>query len=307
MLDGGIGVCMGQSAYGRGLDDHDRQRVAEHVVQVAGDSLPLVGHRDDSELATRASQRLGGHHEPVEDTRRRPGQRVVQRNVAVLIWVPVLLAGPIADPSPGLPLAATSVLVAVAGTATTPPDLTEPRYRPQAWAHQDICTEFERTGTTAAPPPASVASWHRSDPDRTLMTTPPATDLARRPPTPWGPDLAGTAATVTCAVIAWFFVSHAAHVDLSVDTGGEVRSIGLGDVVAASLISAVAGFASLRVLERATGNAVRIWSVLATVVALVSLLGTTGATDRTATLALVSLHAVVASVIMSSALHSRSR
>ena len=136
------------------------------------------------------------------------------------------------------------------------------------------------------------------------MTMPPA-ELARRPQTPWGPDIGGTVATVVCAVIAWFFVAHATHVDLSVETGGQVRHIGLGDVLAASLVSAVAGFATLRGLERVTDNAVRIWSVLATAVALLSLLGTAEAPDRTTTLALISLHAVVASVIISSALRSR--
>ena len=136
------------------------------------------------------------------------------------------------------------------------------------------------------------------------MTTPPA-QLAQRSQTPWGADVTGTVATVTCAVIAWYFVAHAAHVDLSVETGGQVRDIGLGDVIAASLVSAGAGFGSLRGFERITGNAVRIWSALATVIALVSLLGTTGATNRTATLALISLHTVVASVLISSALRSR--
>jgi hypothetical protein len=139
------------------------------------------------------------------------------------------------------------------------------------------------------------------------MTTSTAPQLARRPTARWGSDLAGTAGAVVCATITWLFVAHAAHVDLSVDTGGHVRDVGLADVVVAALVSAVAAFATLRALDRITGNALRVWSVAATAVAALSLFGTAAATNRPATLALISLHAVVASVIISSGVRSRTR
>ena len=39
-----------QPAYGLGLDHHHRERVAEQVVQVAGEALPLLGDRDPRQL-----------------------------------------------------------------------------------------------------------------------------------------------------------------------------------------------------------------------------------------------------------------
>lgn len=137
-----------------------------------------------------------------------------------------------------------------------------------------------------------------------MTTTSPTT----RPRTgiPWTDDAAAIAASVLCALIAWFFVAELPGVDLLVDAGGQVRQIGASDVAVAAAVSSLAGFCFLRLLERITVRALTLWTVIAIAVALLSMFGTAAAMTRTSTFALVSLHSVVAVVVIVAARRSRS-
>ena len=72
-------------------------------------------------------------------------------------------------------------------------------------------------------------------------------------------------------------------------------------------MSALAGFVVLRILEASMVRALEIWTVLAVGVTVLSLLGPLTATSEAAIGALVSLHAVVAAVVIASAQASRRR
>lgn len=124
---------------------------------------------------------------------------------------------------------------------------------------------------------------------------------------PWTADLAGTGAAVVCALVTWACAVPLVGVDLTVLAGGQTRQVGPLDVVVAAAVSAAAGFLTLRLLERLTRTrrALRIWLVTATVVALVSLLGTTAGVSWGATMTLVSLHSVVAAVVIAAGWRSR--
>lgn len=113
-------------------------------------------------------------------------------------------------------------------------------------------------------------------------------------------------ATVVCAVIAWVFVVKLPGVDLSVLLAGERRHIGLSDIVIAATVCSAAGVILLRVLERRVKNPLRLWSVIAVLVAVGSMSGTGSAVSSAATAALISLHAVVAAVVIAAAWRSRS-
>lgn len=128
----------------------------------------------------------------------------------------------------------------------------------------------------------------------------------RRPAPSWTTDLTIALAAVICALVAWFFVVRLPGVDLLVHTGGALRRVGAVDVALAAGVSAVLGLGLLRVLERLTARALAVWTAIALVVALFSMLGTTAATTREGTFALVSLHAVVAAVVLAAGLRSRS-
>lgn len=121
----------------------------------------------------------------------------------------------------------------------------------------------------------------------------------------WSTDLASVLAAGICALITWLVVAKAGGVDLRVDIGGQMHQVDAVDVVLTAIGSALAGFAFLRTLERLTTRAITIWTAVAVVVALCSLLGPLGAGTPTVTLALISLHAVVATVIIVAARRSR--
>ena len=131
------------------------------------------------------------------------------------------------------------------------------------------------------------------------------TRLRRSPP--WSTDLVAVGAAVVCAMFTWFFVAQLADLELTVQRGDEVQRVGGGAVALAAGVSALLGFVCLRILERATSSALGIWTVLVTVVALLSLVGPLSATTVPATGALMSLHAVVTAVVIAAAQTSRRR
>ena len=80
--------------------------------------------------------------------------------------------------------------------------------------------------------------------------------------------------TATAAVangLAWV-AGWYAHVDYIVQTPLGAREITLSLVIAATLVSGLAGWAVLSVLERRTGNSGRLWVALAALVLALSIL-----------------------------------
>jgi hypothetical protein len=127
-----------------------------------------------------------------------------------------------------------------------------------------------------------------------------------RRPVRWFTDLAAILAAAVCALVTWFFVVKLPGVDLTVETGGELHQVEVGDILCATLVSAAAGFLLLRVIERRMDKPLRLWSIIAVVVAVVSMAATRSALTGTATLALITLHSVVAAVVIAAAWRSRS-
>jgi phosphatidylserine synthase len=124
---------------------------------------------------------------------------------------------------------------------------------------------------------------------------------------PWSTDAVGIGAAVVCALVTWFCAARLADVDLTVRQGDETMTVGGLAVAVVAAGCALLGFATLRLLERATDRALPVWTVVAVVVALLSLLGPQAATTADARSALMSLHGVVAAVVIAAALTSRRR
>lgn len=123
---------------------------------------------------------------------------------------------------------------------------------------------------------------------------------------PWSTDLVAAGAAVVCALVLWGSLALT-DAKLTVQWGSEVQSVGGVAVATAAGVSAVAGLVVLRMLERVTSRALALWTTLAAAVGLLSLAGPLTATSTAATGALVSLHAVVAAVVIASAHASRRR
>lgn len=105
-------------------------------------------------------------------------------------------------------------------------------------------------------------------------------------------------ATVVAAEAVFFALDPLAGVDLAVRTGDTVAAVGPGAVAVASAIAALAGWGLLALLERFTARARLIWTVVASVVLVGSLLGPLGGVDTAARLGLVALHLVCAGVLI---------
>jgi hypothetical protein len=87
-------------------------------------------------------------------------------------------------------------------------------------------------------------------------------------------------------------------VDVAVGSGSSARGVGLVSVVVTALVVSVAGAGLLRVLERRTQRARRVWTGIASAVWVVSLVGPTGARSMSAGLTLAALHLVVGAVVI---------
>lgn len=138
------------------------------------------------------------------------------------------------------------------------------------------------------------------------MTT---TDLLDQAPctrrVPLRVDVATAAAAAVCAVVTWFFVAVLPGVELVVRTGAGPRSIGGVAVALTAAVAAYGGMSALRVLARITQRALGVWTALVLLVAAVSLLGPLTAVTTAAAVALVTLHSVVAAVVLAAGHTSR--
>jgi hypothetical protein len=104
--------------------------------------------------------------------------------------------------------------------------------------------------------------------------------------------------TVSAAAGMWVVATYIGGVDLAVRQGSGVMQVGLVDVVLATLVAAAAGWGLLALLERRTPRARSIWTAVALVVAVVSLLGPLGGETAEATTALSVMHAIVAAILI---------
>jgi len=105
----------------------------------------------------------------------------------------------------------------------------------------------------------------------------------------------------TAAAVAIWAVATAAGAELTVSfgPGQPIQKVTVVNVVVAALVGSLAGWGLLVLLRRFTANARAVWTVIAIVVALVSLGGPLSATASAGTkMSLVAMHLAVATVVI---------
>ena len=107
--------------------------------------------------------------------------------------------------------------------------------------------------------------------------------------------VAGIAGTI--AALIWLGAS-AVGVDLAVHSGSGSREIGLVSVIVTAVVVAAAGASLLRLLERRTPRGLRVWTIVATTIWVVSFLGPLSATALSAGIVLATMHLVVGAVVV---------
>ena len=112
------------------------------------------------------------------------------------------------------------------------------------------------------------------------------------------PAIAVVAAAAVAAEVVFLAVHQAAGVDLAVRGGDTVTHVGAVSVAVVSVLVALAGWGLLALLRRVSTRGRRIWTVVATVVLVVSLLGPLGAESASALLGLAALHLTVGAVVI---------
>ncbi|MEV4620545.1 DUF6069 family protein [Asanoa sp. NPDC049573] len=106
------------------------------------------------------------------------------------------------------------------------------------------------------------------------------------------------AAAAVAAEVVFLAVHQAGGVDLAVRSGSTVTHVGAGPVAVVSLLVSLAAWGLLALLQRVSTRGRRIWTVVATVVFVISLLGPLGGETAGATLGLAALHLTVAAVVI---------
>lgn len=122
---------------------------------------------------------------------------------------------------------------------------------------------------------------------------------------PWATDLVIVAAAAVCAWITWWFAVRVGDIDLFVPAASGDQRVGGIAVVVTAGSSALVGVLALRVMEARIQHALRAWTVLAILLALVSILGPLSAVTLQAKGTLLGLHAVVAAVVIVAVHRSR--
>jgi len=102
------------------------------------------------------------------------------------------------------------------------------------------------------------------------------------------------------ALAGWGIIGPLLGVDLAVRAapGGGVQQVGPAAVATVAVLTGLAGWALLMVMERLTKRARAAWTAIALVLLLVSLAGPLAATTPAATVGLAALHLVVAAVLI---------
>ena len=113
----------------------------------------------------------------------------------------------------------------------------------------------------------------------------------------WQDDVSVAVVAAGGAALVWV-ATRALGVDLAVDSRSGSRDIGLVSVIVTAMVVALAAGGLLRVLERRTARAGRVWTGLALAVLVASLAGPAGAATPSAGLALAAMHLVVGAVVI---------
>ncbi len=113
----------------------------------------------------------------------------------------------------------------------------------------------------------------------------------------WRDDWPVAVVAAGAAALVWVG-GTVAGVDVAVRSGSGTREVGLVSVVVTALVVAVAAAGLLRLLERRTAGALRVWTGIALVVWVVSFAGPAGASSLSAGLILAALHLVVGAVVI---------
>jgi Family of unknown function (DUF6069) len=111
-------------------------------------------------------------------------------------------------------------------------------------------------------------------------------------------DLTVVIGALVAAVATWSLWTQVGGVELTVQSGDDVQTVGLGSVVAVAAILPIAGVLLLRALDALLARGLRWWTAVACTVTLISLLGPLGATTAMAGVALASLHLLVGAVVI---------
>ncbi|WP_433386223.1 DUF6069 family protein [Micromonospora sp. KLBMP9576] len=116
----------------------------------------------------------------------------------------------------------------------------------------------------------------------------------------WRARALGVLLAVLATVLIWVVAVPVAGVDLeaTVAEGEPPMQIGLGAVIATSLLLSLLGWGLLEFLERFTRRGLRIWVIVASVFTLVSLLGPTTAESGSAMLVLALMHLALGAVLI---------
>lgn len=102
-----------------------------------------------------------------------------------------------------------------------------------------------------------------------------------------------------CALAVWTVAVPVGGLELTVRTGGSVQAVGAGAVAVSSVLTGMAGWGLLAVLERFTARAGRTWTMVALGVLVLSVLGPLGAGLGAVTrIVLVAMHLIVGAVLI---------
>ncbi|BCJ30475.1 DUF6069 family protein [Actinocatenispora sera] len=107
------------------------------------------------------------------------------------------------------------------------------------------------------------------------------------------------ATAVVAAVLGWAVLAPVAGLDLIVTVGTGQQRIGAAAVIVATLVVGLAGWGLRALLDRLTGRARTVWTVIAATVLALSLLGPVGSAVGGGTVAaLIGLHLLVGLVLL---------
>ncbi|MEV5766472.1 DUF6069 family protein [Micromonospora sp. NPDC052213] len=125
----------------------------------------------------------------------------------------------------------------------------------------------------------------------------------------WRDRALGVLLAVLAAVLVWVVAAPVAGVDLeaTLAEGEPPMKIGLGAVIASSLLTSLLGWGLLALLERVTRHGLRIWVIVAAVFTLLSLAGPTAADSGGAMVALALMHVAVGAVLIAAMVRSARR
>ncbi|MFI5908312.1 DUF6069 family protein [Dactylosporangium sp. NPDC051541] len=99
------------------------------------------------------------------------------------------------------------------------------------------------------------------------------------------------------AILVWVIADQAVG-DLNVKTGDSTQTVSIVAVVLTVVFAGLIGWGLLAILERATAKARTIWTVVAVVFLVLSLLGPVGAVGTGAKVSLLLMHLVAGAVII---------